>query len=274
MKLYIFGNGFDIAHDFKTSYKDFRNYLINKNRDDILYLFPDEDLWSNFEYNVCAIDHEVFKGLVKEYKEISEGICEEIFDDISKEMATFLNEIDYKSKYVYEIEKNSLFFVFNYTHTLEMLYDVDSSRIYQPHGSIGEYLYFNKKLILGHHKHEYLVNPELTSGKYFDHYYAFNVYTEKPVEKIIDSKEMIDFLSMIEMNEIDEVIFYGFSYSIVDEDYIVKIKEKLNDNTMFLLGYHSPSDKINAMEFVKRLSIRNYKILNNNVLIKRMEVRD
>ena len=270
MKLYILGNGFDIAHEFKTSYKDFRNYLINKNRDDILYLFPDEDLWSNFEYNVCAIDHEVFKGLVKEYKEISEGICEEIFDDISREMATFLSEIDYLSNHVYEIEKDSLFFVFNYTHTLEMIYDVDPSRIYQPHGSIAEYLHLNKKLILGHHKNDYLTNKELESGKYFDYYYAFNLYTEKPVEKIIESKEMNDFLNIIEMNDIDEVIFYGFSYSIVDEDYIVKIKEKLNENTMFLLGYHSQNDKINAMNFVERLSINNYKIENNDLILKKI----
>lgn len=86
MKLYILGNGFDIAHGFNTKYQDFRKYLIDKGRNDILGLFPDEEMWSNFEYNVCAIDHYVFQGLVNNYKEMSKAICEEIFDDIGTEI--------------------------------------------------------------------------------------------------------------------------------------------------------------------------------------------
>ena len=53
--LYIIGNGFDLHHGFKTSYKDFKQYLEKNNRSELLKLinehlyFSSEDLWSNFE---------------------------------------------------------------------------------------------------------------------------------------------------------------------------------------------------------------------------------
>ena len=270
MKLYILGNGFDMAHGFKTSYQSFREYLIRKDRYDILYLFPDEDLWSDFEYNVCAIDHESFKELVKEYKDISEVICEEIFDEIANEMANFLKQIEYDINPIYDIDKSSLFFVFNYTHTLEMIYDVNPLNIYQPHGSIADYLNFDNRLILGHHEHEYLANPELTSGKYFDYYYKFSLYTEKPVQKIIKSKEMIEFANKIDNNKIDEVVLFGFSYSSVDIDYIKEIREHLHEDTLFLMGYHTENDKNNALRYIEELNIKNYKIKKNELIIKRI----
>ena len=268
MRLYILGNGFDIAHGLKTSYKEFRQYLINKNRDDILFLFPEEELWSDFEYNVCDLYHESFRKLVDEYNENSEYICKKIFDDISDEMALFLSEIECKSNTNYDIEKESLFFVFNYTHTLEKIYDVSPNRIFQPHGSVLGYQSFKEKLILGHHKKDYLVNPELIIGRYFDYYYNFSLYTEKPIDTIINSKNMMDFITSIEMNEIDEVLFYGFSYSVVDEDYIIVIKEKLNKNIPFLLGYYSQNDKTRALEFAKRLNLHNYRIISSDEILK------
>lgn len=270
MKLYILGNGFDIAHGFKTKYQDFRNYLIEKNRDDILYLFSDEELWSDFEYNLCALDYESYGWIVKEFKSDSEFVFEEVFNDICKEMANFLNQIDYNVSPICYLDKDSLFFVFNYTHTLEMLYEINSNNIYQPHGSIAEYLNFNKKLILGHHKHDFLVNPNLTGPKYFNSYENFSNYTEKPIEQIINSKEMKRFITKLEENNIDEVVFFGFSYSVVDMDYIEKIKEVLHKDTLYTMAYYSDEDKEHAEEFAQKLSLYNYKIEKNDLILKKI----
>ena len=151
-----------------------------------------------------------------------------------------------------------------------MVYDINTVNIYQPHGSMAEYLNFKNKLILGHHKQEYLENPELLSGKYFDHYYGFALYTEKPVQQIIESQEMEEFLSKIAFHKIDEVIFFGFSYSIVDMDYIRKIKEYLSENTFFFMGYHSQMDFNNAKLYVEELAIKNFKIEKNYLIIKKI----
>lgn len=180
-----------------------------------------------------------------------------------------MNNINYKSKYIIELEKNSLFFVFNYTHTLEMLYGVDTSNIYQPHGSIGDYLFSRNKLILGHHKSEYSINPELLGGKYFDMYREFNSYTEKPVEEIVKSIEMQNFLKKITFNKINEVVFYGFSYSKVDEEYIKRIKKELGIDVQYILGYQTEVDKKNAESFAKRLILQNYNIFHNDCVMKK-----
>ena len=55
MKLYIIGNGFDIAHGILCRFSDFYTYL-EENRYDVLEemeqyydIYKDSDLWSDFE---------------------------------------------------------------------------------------------------------------------------------------------------------------------------------------------------------------------------------
>lgn len=55
MKLFIIGNGFDLAHEYKTSYGSFRDYLSEKGAMEGAFYIPDifrdvsESDWSNFE---------------------------------------------------------------------------------------------------------------------------------------------------------------------------------------------------------------------------------
>ena len=60
-KLFIIGNGFDLAHNLKTSYIDLKNYV--KKNDKHIYqqinkqIFIGETcLWNNFEENVGTDD--------------------------------------------------------------------------------------------------------------------------------------------------------------------------------------------------------------------------
>lgn len=71
MKLFIIGNGFDIAHGLPTKYIDFRNYLeeadwgfltaleapygfVPEGRRDLV----EELLWKDFEKNLCAVNED------------------------------------------------------------------------------------------------------------------------------------------------------------------------------------------------------------------------
>ena len=58
MKLFIVGNGFDIAHGMKTSYKDFREFLKTTEKGRyLLNLYPvDDEIWSDFESNICMLN--------------------------------------------------------------------------------------------------------------------------------------------------------------------------------------------------------------------------
>ena len=72
MKLYIIGNGFDLAHRLPTQYWDFRTYLENLYPDFLnsfeqhYYIYPkDADeykknlLWNSFESNLANIDEDI-----------------------------------------------------------------------------------------------------------------------------------------------------------------------------------------------------------------------
>lgn len=69
MKVYILGNGFDLAHNLATSYWAFRCYLESKNWEYLVQLeevydyYPESDiskvrnnLWKEFEYQLGEVD--------------------------------------------------------------------------------------------------------------------------------------------------------------------------------------------------------------------------
>ena len=66
MKLYVIGNGFDLAHGLKTSYHDYYSFVKdNANKENgwdiILDYYPkDHEFWSDAETNICLIDRNRF----------------------------------------------------------------------------------------------------------------------------------------------------------------------------------------------------------------------
>ncbi len=78
MKLIIIGNGFDLYHNMKTSYMDYRDFLIQSGYKDIvecyeLRLEGDNDydmtklLWSNIESQIALLPYEQAYGYLKSY---------------------------------------------------------------------------------------------------------------------------------------------------------------------------------------------------------------
>lgn len=69
--LYIIGNGFDLAHDLPTDYKNnLRPILRNTNEEllnviDQLYFQGNEDLWSEFESRVGKIEEQTLQKLIE-----------------------------------------------------------------------------------------------------------------------------------------------------------------------------------------------------------------
>lgn len=69
MRLFIIGNGFDLAHGLKTKYEDFRKYL-EENNENFLYRleymygfcresnkkYVEKYLWQDFEKNLGCIN--------------------------------------------------------------------------------------------------------------------------------------------------------------------------------------------------------------------------
>ena len=167
MKLFIIGNGFDQNHGYKTGYKDFRDYL-KENDYSIDGTFSlsdffnneDETLWSDFENRLGEVDYEETGSYYsydlteelsdKEWDRASSNnryLCEE-FESVvirfkpclCQAVSDFVTEaVDYdqtlvKKEFSKLFSSEDLFVSFNYTKTLEELYEIAESNILHLHG--------------------------------------------------------------------------------------------------------------------------------------------
>lgn len=127
------------------------------------------------------------------------------------------------------IQPKDIFLNFNYTETLEKVYGIGD--VYHIHGKCGE------PLIFGHGDDDdgydynmvYHIGAESVLSDIF--------YTlKKDTKKVMNDHD--DFFKSI-MGGVDSIYSYGFSFGVVDQDYIRKICEVLNteDITWYLNDY-------------------------------------
>lgn len=176
MRLFIIGNGFDIAHNLNTSYGDFRDYLEEENGEFLSSLEAmygiaigdwidhiDEELWKkqiknylwrDFESNLSKID----EVIIYNGEDIDLGLeggdigIEDTLDEYWKQQYGFITKLNeyvmswikgvdthsYRRTKIIGEEENDKFLTFNYTLVLEEIYNVEESNIVHIHGSIDE----------------------------------------------------------------------------------------------------------------------------------------
>ncbi len=176
-KLYIIGNGFDLHHGLKTSYKNFADYL--REKDSSLYYlldsflsYPttDKDPWYRFEENLAKLD---IDAILVDDEELLPDILSESYRDRDKyifpdEMRNKLENfttglISIFTRFIQEvktpksandlmldIDAESKYLTFNYTYTLEDLYKINPKNVLHIHnGAESKYA----DIILGHGTH-------------------------------------------------------------------------------------------------------------------------
>ncbi|MDU5650068.1 MAG: AbiH family protein, partial [Clostridium perfringens] len=172
MKLFIIGNGFDLAHGLKTSYYDFRSYLDEENweflsslesmyglsiggwldhaSEEIIKDVLEKVLWENFESNLSNID----ETIIYDGEDIELGLeggdigVEDTLDDYWEDQYEFVKRLnDYLVDWVKQIDisnifkktnmisefSNDKFITFNYTLVLESIYNIDKYDILHIH---------------------------------------------------------------------------------------------------------------------------------------------
>ena len=173
--LYIIGNGFDIAHKMPTGYGDFRRWLIDNNRIDVIQelqnAYPkkindDYLLWSDFEEALGEYDLESVINWSWESLYLTESsIGGQLFDDpyffLNTQLPDIINEVFSRwilsipiatTKSDYRIVQDALYLTFNYTDTLEQLYQIPESNVLHIHGRASK----GERLIVGHN---HRINP-------------------------------------------------------------------------------------------------------------------
>ncbi|WP_429111069.1 bacteriophage abortive infection AbiH family protein [Aeromonas rivipollensis] len=260
--LYVIGNGFDRHHKLMTSYscfyQEYRELL-----DGLSDYFPnnkDEYPWHKFEdnlgkydsdtlfseYNNFDIYDEKFKpsmiyGLEDEISEQTETIVSNLQDAFSE----WINSIEINPNEITErlnLAPNASYLSFNYTTTLEKIYNIQKESVVYIHGCAERY----DDLIFGHgldidEEPEFDEDGESLRTPFSDAMasarYPLSAL-KKPVPEIINKNS--SFFSSL--SSLDHVFILGHSISCVDHPYFIKIKENVPDNFKWVVSYYSDDE--------------------------------
>ncbi|MBQ7617166.1 bacteriophage abortive infection AbiH family protein [bacterium] len=236
MKIYVIGNGFDIAHGLKTSYADYLLYIKeHANKDNgwgiILEYYPkDHEFWSDAETNICNINRQRFLEPKRAFPDFCD--LDVLLRKIRESFAKFILEVeshvaDIKPKFT--LDRNAIYITFNYTDVLEEVYKIPNNKVIHLHNSVYnsamKYL-FNidaDEIVLGHgpnYRH-FVFWADQIIGNDKD-YISFRNNTLKNTSSIIAKYGIQEILLRIQ-KYVDEVVFYGFSFSPNDQEYVQTI---------------------------------------------------
>lgn len=298
MNIVVIGNGFDIMSGLKTQYKYFYKYLRNNHFDffnKVLYWFSllddSEESWSDFENNLRKISlNNINQGINAQipYKSPAfditvSSVLTDLYEKLSECFVSWITEINnsiipndtyQNSRYKLKEGGKIIFLNFNYTKTLEELYQVKANSILHIHGKVG-----GDRLIFGHGD-ETLIGfrsliPEDPMSPYVDiDDNKFNYILRERIQDVgqclyKDTKKIIKQTEFFADNTdtINKIYVIGHSYNDIDIEYYVELFKKTNSQSKWFFGYHSSHDYNKAREIIKMLQIKNFEIRTNISLV-------
>lgn len=261
--LFIIGNGFDIAHDIKSSYKDFRDWLASSQYQDFIsYLeemFPLKNkntplLWKDFEtaigiYNPEEIHYRFFQG--KDYGLYDENVqlrvvnrIKPFIDMIPVVMRDWAKDITYfnTSPVFRGLTPDSKYLSFNYTLVLEDCYHIPSQNICHIHGNIKD-----NRVVVGHNQRRFMQseykNQNNVEGSK-SHIVELMNKNVKPVTDLINN----NFYFFNSLNDIQKVFVYGHSLAQIDMPYFEEVASKVLPNCVWYFCCHNQEDENRVRE--------------------------
>ena len=290
--LVIIGNGFDLMHGVKSSYRDFQK-TIRKNSPLRFYMetyLDTSDLWSDLEDSLGRLDYSRFltsditdmwldsfgaydlDAQAADYFAAVETAIAPAFEipgelkqRFMKWVKTLTVESDARPFQMFHGDYRVL--SFNYTEFIESLYSADPDRICYIHGcrknnTLGE-------LILGHKagmEDEQWDKVNLTPFKFKDPYKRYIMesaletaavetawYDEATTKKCSEIiKSHHEFFDCL--SDVEEIFVIGHSLADVDYPYFEEICRKTN--ARWYIGYHSSVDLRRLFVFTDRMNLR------------------
>lgn len=274
MKLYIIGNGFDLMHGMRTSYSDFKDWLLSIGCIEIveelqcIYKLQENNefvLWSDFEKALGEYDVDVALNWDLENMYITENIINNQciyspdyilntqLDNIVNEIfPKWVKQIEISNLPKKELDKGAYYFTFNYTDTLESLYSIPKEQVCHIHGHSVN----NEHLTVGHNNYKEPLD-------YWDDNITFRENNErmqrinnmnnlyKPIPNLIEQANLF----FEGLRDVDSIEIIGHSCSEIDIPYFLKIKESCNPKAKWLFNPYSETDIINIRRLKKSLNI-------------------
>ena len=294
-KLFIIGNGFDLANNLPTRFDpDFKNIAKKYEQDNFwdLYQSQESDIWSDFENLLGCPDfnilEEIFDGYAPDYLSDRESDRDSIIYQVELNgklqdaLYEFANNAESSLKNIQNsvlfediLDSDGYYITFNYTHTLEDIYDIPRKQILHIHGEVGE-----NNLKLGYPKGNF--TPEKYNydarrkgrGPYIEieiEDYINDIedyYIRTAYEDLVDKcksfyKEIrIDLLKkFLDQNycKIEEIIVYGHSCAI-DFQYFSYLNIRYS-NAYWKFYVRGAEQESNVRCLIEEYSINNANIL-------------
>lgn len=282
-RLIIIGNGFDLHHELPTSYNNFRNFLedgeawgnIKMPRiGDLLYLldsyFYFNHNWSDFEEKLASFDIQSFvdeEGIAlvesdddehpMRNQAIMEDSCSDklksLIEDLPKEINNWICSLSYNidsELLVNCFDNQDDFISFNYSSTLEKVYEINPSQIAYLHGK-ASIPYQIEQIVIGHGTKHVEIPDYNTHTKSLNDIFASDIYEESKYiykELYKNPSKHIPKLQNIEKNAYyyNEVIILGHSLGKVDQEYFTYISNIIRKNIPIRIYYHD-KNKLSEM---------------------------
>lgn len=313
--LYIIGNGFDLHHGVRCDFEDFMKWLKKNDKSlftDLTQVYDDAEnnnWWRDFENSLAQLNINYYankKGNLYDPEYIKDGSIEdktkyaslkviEEFDKIKESLRQdfqkWLSEAYEKRSKEKKIQfpsEGSIFLTFNYTKTLEDIYEINVKRVYHIHGVIDD----KDCMEFGHGLGEDELNDMLKSqelrigevwNKKLNRMTRLQIVTPKhkefaalsSLESIVSLKKDVE--GCIEKNQqffneildVERIYVYGFSFSSIDMPYLEKIIRRTKPETHWVISWYSQEDKRRIMDFIIRFDIQNFTIIKG---IKNLDV--
>lgn len=299
-RLFIIGNGFDLSHDLKTSYDDFKKWV--SDRDKELYskisfmmeehnklICKDEDhlKWSDFERSF----HEIIQGdwgqnfieeSIQEYVtnpgdpnfsdsdwgaleyELSERLVSlSKVKSLFKEWILSIIEPNIKQcspEYIFN--KEDMFFTFNYTSTLETVYKIEERNIYHVHGDYQNVIVGHNGTFVDNFSKEY--DPDNDNIMLSDAMSSISTLhgdLSKEVDKQICKLEESVFYS--NLKSLNKIYVLGHGYGEYDHNYYKTLAKTTNNQCIWNFYYYSKEDLKHLIELLKILPNIKYQIFDS-----------
>lgn len=261
--LYVIGNGFDLYHQLPTSYSNFcqeyRELL-----DDLYDYFPsknDKYPWHRFEERLGTYDPNFLfsecNSLDINDEKFKLSMLYGLEDDITTQAENVVSTLQRTfSEWIYSIEinpdkiaahlklmPNSSFLSFNYTATLEKIYNISRDSVFYIHGCAERY----DDLIFGHgldvdEEPEFYENGESLRTPFSDAIASASYplsALKKPVFDIINKNS--SFFSSL--SSLEHVLVLGHSINHIDHPYFMEINKNAPSNCEWIVTYHSNEEK-------------------------------
>ncbi len=298
MRLFIIGNGFDLAHDLPTKYWNFREYL-EENYPDFLNAFelhhriiPGDSierkqdlLWNDLETNLANINEDV---IIEDALSVEMGLESgdvgiedtlriyfkrdfQYIDKMAEYLRKWVSGIDIRkaSPITSSIQKETddMFITFNYTQVLEGIYRVDPKKVVHIHGVVDDDL---DEPVLGHgnisriqdicgrRNHAQIKFDEKESS-------ICNVLDDYYNATFKDVQRYMRKLYGLYQFPIQEIIVLGHSIAGVDLPYFKQIDELTGRKAIWKVYYFRESEKGSMKDSLmdQGISVRRIKMLHS-----------